>query len=156
MTSFASRFAAKVLRTRWVVRAPIGLYRAHLGFLFGKRLIMIEHLGRTSGVWRRVVVEVVDHDDDSFSVIAGFGEKTQWLRNLEAHPDCRIFVGTRYRVPARAERLSPDEAGAAIRAYAVRHPGAWEKLVPVFEETLGAPITLGGTSLPMVRLKLAE
>ncbi|MGH7735078.1 MAG: nitroreductase family deazaflavin-dependent oxidoreductase, partial [Gemmatimonadales bacterium] len=35
-------WAAGLLRVRWLVRAPIGLYRARLGFLFGSRLLMLE------------------------------------------------------------------------------------------------------------------
>jgi hypothetical protein len=34
--------AARLLRVRWVVRAPIGLYQARLGFLFGSRLLMLD------------------------------------------------------------------------------------------------------------------
>ncbi|MET8156751.1 hypothetical protein ABZT47_10295 [Sphaerisporangium sp. NPDC005289] len=40
---------ARVLRTRRLVRAPIWLYRAGLGILFGSRLLMLEHIGRTTG-----------------------------------------------------------------------------------------------------------
>jgi hypothetical protein len=42
-------WAAGLLRVRWVVRVPVGLYRARLGFLFGSRLLMLEHTGRKSG-----------------------------------------------------------------------------------------------------------
>jgi hypothetical protein len=53
--------AARMLRVRWFVRAPIWLFRARLGFLAGSRLITLEHIGRTSGQRRYVVFEVVDH-----------------------------------------------------------------------------------------------
>jgi hypothetical protein len=53
--------AARLLGVRWFVRAPIWLFRARLGFLAGSRLIMLEHIGRTSGQRRYVVLEVVDH-----------------------------------------------------------------------------------------------
>jgi hypothetical protein len=42
-------WAAGLLRTRWIVRAPVGLYRARLGFLLGPRMLMLEHTGRKSG-----------------------------------------------------------------------------------------------------------
>lgn len=141
-----------MLRTRWIVRAPIWLYRAHLGFLFGTRLLMLEHRGRTSGLTRYVTLEVVDRTADSYVVAAGFGERAQWLRNLDAHPRAHISVGTRFRVPVTATRLGPDEAAVALREYAARHPRAWAQLKPVFEETLGAPINESGTALPLVRL----
>ena len=52
--------ASKMLHTRWLVRAPIPLFRAGLGFVFGGRLLLLEHLGRTSGEHRFVVLECVE------------------------------------------------------------------------------------------------
>lgn len=150
-SSFAD-IAARLLRTRWLVRAPIWLYRVRLGFVFGSRLLMLEHIGRKSGEPRYVVLEVVDRSDGAFTVAAGFGERTQWLRNLEANPEAHVAVGSRVRVPVVASRLSPAEATEALRHYASRHPRAWAGLAPVFEQTLGAPINESGTTLPMVRL----
>ena len=46
------------LRHRSLVRAPIWLFRARLGFVFGSRLLMIEHTGRKTGARRYVTVEV--------------------------------------------------------------------------------------------------
>lgn len=108
------RIAAKLLRTRWLVRAPIWLYRARLGFVFGDRLLMLEHIGRISGQSRYVVLEVVDHPDDAFIVAAGFGEGAQWLRNLEADPNAHISVGTRVRVPGSCQ--TDEFYGSARRA----------------------------------------
>lgn len=39
--STTARMAARLLRTRWLVRAPIALFRARLGFVFGRRLLML-------------------------------------------------------------------------------------------------------------------
>jgi hypothetical protein len=36
-----ARLGAAALRARWLVRAPIWLYRAHLGIVFGRRLLML-------------------------------------------------------------------------------------------------------------------
>src|SRR5665647_2937664 len=38
MTNLVARTGARGLTTRWLVRAPIGIYRAGLGFVFGSRL----------------------------------------------------------------------------------------------------------------------
>ena len=48
-TSTIDQWAARLLRTRWIVRAPIPLFRAGLGWLFGGRFVMAEHIGRKSG-----------------------------------------------------------------------------------------------------------
>jgi deazaflavin-dependent oxidoreductase (nitroreductase family) len=153
--SRAPALAARLLRTRWIVRAPVWLYRARLGFLFGSRLLMLEHAGRKSGIRRYVVLEAVDHPDPvTYVVAAGFGDRAQWLRNVRAIPQVRVYVGSRRPAPATARPLTSEEAAAALTAYARRHPRAWAVLRPVFENTLGARIDSDGTSLPMVALDL--
>ncbi|MCA9848813.1 MAG: nitroreductase family deazaflavin-dependent oxidoreductase, partial [Dehalococcoidia bacterium] len=59
-------------------RAPIWLYRLHLGWLLGGRFLLMEHVGRRSGLVRRVVVEVVHHDRDAdtYTVASGFGPRS--------------------------------------------------------------------------------
>ena len=146
--------AAALLRVRWFVRAPIWLYRARLGFLFGSRLLMLEHVGRTSGRIRYVVLEVIARPaDGTFVVVSGFGERAQWYRNVRAHPRVRIYVGGRRPVAASARVMSHSESSAALAAYALAHPRAWSALRPVFETTLGAQIG-EQTDLPMVELRI--
>jgi hypothetical protein len=60
-TSGIGNRAAALLRTRWLVRAPIWLYRARLGFVFRPQLLMLEHRGRKTGARRYVVLEIVGH-----------------------------------------------------------------------------------------------
>ena len=47
---------------RALFRAPIYLYRLGLGWLFGKRILLLNHIGRVSGKQRQVILEVVEHD----------------------------------------------------------------------------------------------
>lgn len=149
--------AAVLLRRRWIVRAPIGLYHARLGFLFGSRLMMLEHTGRKSGARRRVILEIVDHPRPATYVVAsGFGARAQWFRNVRADPRVRVYIGSRPPMPATARVLTGEQAGAALTAYATRHPRAWPALKTVFEATLGTRIDASETSLPMVALDLAD
>lgn len=143
-----------VLRTRWLVRAPIWIYRARLGWLFGQRLLLLEHTGRKSGQPRYVVLEVVDRRLGGYSVVAGFGERAQWLRNVDADPRVRVSVGRRDRVPATARRLPPSEVRRTLQQYARQHPRAWRRLAPVLAETLGATPENCDTTVPMVALEL--
>jgi deazaflavin-dependent oxidoreductase (nitroreductase family) len=79
--------ADRLLRVRWIVRAPVWLYRARLGFVFGSRLLMLEHTGRKTGIRRYAVLETVGHPDPgTYIVAAGFGSRAQWLRNARRHP----------------------------------------------------------------------
>jgi deazaflavin-dependent oxidoreductase (nitroreductase family) len=154
-SSLAPALAARLLRTRWIVRAPVWLYRARLGFVFGSRLLMLEHTGRKTGVRRYVVLEAVDRPDPrTYIVAAGFGDRAQWLRNVRATPRVRVYAGSRRPAPAIARPLTSEETAVALTAYARRHPRAWAALRPVFENTLGARIDSDGTSLPMVALDL--
>jgi deazaflavin-dependent oxidoreductase (nitroreductase family) len=117
-------WAARLLRTRWIVRAPVRLYRARLGFVFGSRLLMLEHTGRKTGIRRYAVLEVVDHPDPgTYIVAAGFGNRAQWLRNVRASLRVRVCVGARRPAPATARQLTPQEAAAALTAYARAHRG---------------------------------
>lgn len=154
-SSRAPALAARLLRTRWIVRAPVWLYRARLGFVFGSRLLMLEHTGRKTGIRRYVILEAVDRPDPrTYIVAAGFGNRAQWLRNVRATPRVRVYAGSRRPAPATARPLTSEETAVALTSYARRHPRAWAALRPVFENTLGARIDSDGTSLPMVALDL--
>lgn len=152
-----SRLAAagtRVLRTRWLMRAPIHLYKVRLGFLFGSRILMLEHIGRTSGARRYVVLEVLGHPaPDVYLVVSAFGAQAQWYRNLQANPSARVWVRGRRALPAKAQRLSDRDADAALDAYIARHAKAWEKLKAVIENTLGRTIERG-SDMPVIELRL--
>ncbi|MGA8546671.1 MAG: nitroreductase family deazaflavin-dependent oxidoreductase [Mycobacterium sp.] len=146
---------ARILRSRPLMRAPIWIFKARAGAVFGSRLLMLEHIGRKSGVRRHVVLEVVDHPTpDSYVVASGFGAKAQWFRNIKANPRVRVYTGSRAPVPATARILNPPEADRALGAYIAAHPQAWERFRPVLERTLGSPITETDTPLPIVELRL--
>ncbi|MGH8859729.1 MAG: nitroreductase family deazaflavin-dependent oxidoreductase [Jatrophihabitantaceae bacterium] len=154
-TNPIARCGAALLRVRWFVRAPIWLYRARLGFVFGTRLLMLEHVGRTSGQRRYVVLEVVDHTAPSrYVVVSGFGERAQWFRNVEANPQVRVYLGSRTPAVATAHRLDADTSTASLSRYATAHPRSWAKLRPVLEETLGTRIDEHGTELPLIAIDL--
>jgi deazaflavin-dependent oxidoreductase (nitroreductase family) len=155
ITRSLASWAAGLLRVRWIVRAPVALYRARLGFVFGTRLLMLEHTGRTTGARRYVVLEVIDRPRPGTYVVAsGFGDRAQWFRNIRANPAVRVWVGGHYPAPATARVLGRDEAATALTAYAARHPRAWATLKRVLEATLGTRIDDSQASLPLVAFDL--
>ncbi|GAA1227420.1 MULTISPECIES: nitroreductase family deazaflavin-dependent oxidoreductase [Streptomyces] len=108
---------------RRLARLPIALYGVGLGPVFGKRLLLLHHIGRTSGLDRRVVLEVVAHDTErgNWVLASGFGPKAAWYQNLRATPKTIIQVGNRnYAVTARF--LSAEEGGEIMSRYAPAHP----------------------------------
>ncbi|MEU4293160.1 nitroreductase family deazaflavin-dependent oxidoreductase [Kribbella sp. NPDC026596] len=148
--------ATQALRNRRLMRTPIVLYRARLGFLFGQRMLMLEHIGRKTGNRRYVVLEVIDRPDSgSYVVVSGFGTRAQWYRNVVANPDVRVWSRSRGPARATADILPADRAAACLDRYVRRHPEAWETMKPALENTLGSPIDDRGAALPMVQFRLA-
>lgn len=130
--------ALRLLRNRALVRAPIRLYRAGLGFLFGSRMLLLEHTGRISGATRQVVLEVTDRPGpDRYVVVSGFGERAQWYRNVRATPAVRVSVGWRRSVPATAVVLPRDRAAELFAEYPRRHPRSWARLEPAIRGACG-------------------
>src|SRR5690606_7162753 len=110
---------------RWFVRTPVPLYRCGLGWLFGDRFVLLEHVGRRTGRRRWAVLEVVTFDPAARTVTVAscYGLASDWYRNLLARPEVTIVLGRR-RQAVRAVPLSADEAGEAMVEYARRHPRA--------------------------------
>ena len=148
-----SGLGARMLRTRWLVRAPIPLFRAGLGRLLGRRVLLLEHLGRTSGLPRYVCLEVVDHPRPGrLLVVSGFGTRAQWYRNLQGHPACFVGWGRIRRAPATARFLTEAESRAALEGYATRYPASCRTLRTTIEKAVGTPVD----TLPVVELALDE
>jgi deazaflavin-dependent oxidoreductase (nitroreductase family) len=106
---------------RWLYRAPIWLYRAHLGFVMGHRFVMIEHIGRKSGKKRQTVLEVVAEEDDAVYLAAAWGSKAQWLQNVRANPEVTVHLG-KFRFESNAQVLEKEEAFRVLSEYSVAHP----------------------------------
>ncbi|WP_431961974.1 nitroreductase family deazaflavin-dependent oxidoreductase [Actinacidiphila sp. bgisy160] len=115
---------------RTLLRAPIQLYRWRLGWLLGSRMLLLTHTGRDTGLPRQVVLEVTGRDPDTgaYRLAAGFGEGSQWYRNIRRTPWVTIQTGLR-TTPAVARPLPPDESGRLMAAYASRHPRLARRLM---------------------------
>lgn len=156
VTDGLAAVGSRLLHTRWLVRAPIWLYRARLGVLCGPRLLMLEHVGRVSGARRYVVLEIIGRPTPgSYVVVSGFGTRSQWFRNIQADPHVRVSHGSRRPADATATTLDAAEASAALRDYATAHPRSWRALQPVLESILDEQIETTGTTLPLVLLDTA-
>jgi deazaflavin-dependent oxidoreductase (nitroreductase family) len=133
---------------RFIMRAPIWLYRLRLGWLLGGRLLLLTHSGRVSSQPRQTVIEVVRHDQaaDSYIIASGWGERADWYRNILKTPQVRLQVGRR-QAAAVAERLPQDVAARELGDYACRHPVAFRNLSQLM---IGEP--LGGSAAECQRL----
>jgi len=107
---------------RYVFRGPVYLYRWHLGWLLGHRVMLLSHTGRRSGLRRQTVLEVVDYrkPGPEVVVVSAFGRSADWLRNIEAKPDEEVTVGSQH-FAASHRFLTEDEAANVIRGYEYRN-----------------------------------
>jgi deazaflavin-dependent oxidoreductase (nitroreductase family) len=115
--------------TRFLFRMPICLYRLKLGWLFGSRLLLLNHIGRVSGKPRQTILEVAEHDGDSYVVASGWGPSAAWYRNILHIADVTIQVGTR-TIPVKAIPLDEDDGGDVFVRYASRHRSAAKYMLP--------------------------
>jgi hypothetical protein len=74
--------------SRFAFRVPIYLYRLKLGWLFGHRLLLLNHIGRVTGKPRQNVLEVAGHDaaDGSYVVASGVGTDRRVVSQHSAEP----------------------------------------------------------------------
>jgi deazaflavin-dependent oxidoreductase (nitroreductase family) len=114
---------------RFLFRMPIWLYRLRLGWLFGSRLLLLNHIGRVSGKLRRTILEVAEHERGTFVVASGWGPGAAWYRNILHTPDVTIQVGTR-TIPMTAVPLDKDDGGDVFVRYASRHRRAAKYMLP--------------------------
>ena len=112
---------------RLMLKAPIYVYRAHLGIVFGDRFVMIEHRGRKSGSRHFTVVEVARHLPREWVCTSGTGPNADWYRNLQAGGLEALWVRSR-RYRASVRFLEATEAASVMGAYEHAHPKTAAKL----------------------------
>lgn len=118
---------------RFGLRLPIWLYRSHLGWLLGNRFLMVTHIGRKSGQPHQTVIEVVQYkkDTDTYYVVSGWGEKSDWYQNIRKTPSVTIQAGGRM-FRSKAEFIPVEQAVDNLKAYAREHPTAFNELSMLF------------------------
>jgi deazaflavin-dependent oxidoreductase (nitroreductase family) len=117
---------------RLLLRAPIWLYRAGLGRLFGHRLLYLAHRGRRTGARREVVVEIVRYDSHvpEAVVVAAWGKNPDWYRNLLAGPALEVRLGGQRWLAPEHRSLDVDEVLDVLLSYRREHPHVWRWLAP--------------------------
>lgn len=119
---------------RPLFRAPALLYRLGLGRLLGRRFLLLEHRGRTTGRLRRTPLEVVRWDAArrEATVVSAWGARADWYRNISgASPLAVRIAGERWRTPSHRV-LTPDETLALLERYRREHRVAARAIAFVF------------------------
>ncbi|MGC2248936.1 MAG: nitroreductase family deazaflavin-dependent oxidoreductase [Terriglobales bacterium] len=93
-----------------------------MGWLFGKRLLLLTHIGRRTGLRRQTVLEVVEYRKNGPEVVVanGFGRESDWVRNIEVKPGEEVTVGSQHFV-ASHRFLGEEEATKVIQGYESRN-----------------------------------
>ena len=107
---------------RLVLRAPRALYRRHLGWLLGRRFLLLDHVGRNSGSHHQTVLEVIHYDPSSGAavVMSGWGTRSDWYRNIQAAGGAKITVG-RETMSVNSRVLEDPEAVKVLVDYERRN-----------------------------------
>jgi len=118
---------------RFGLRLPIWLYRLHLGWLLGNRFLLLTHIGRKSGTLRQTIIEVVKHDKESnsFYVVSGWGNQSDWYQNIHKNPDVAINVGGK-KLQVHTEDIPLSKAVDILEEYTRRYPLAFKELTRLF------------------------
>lgn len=119
---------------RPLFRAPAILYRLRLGRLLGRRFLLLEHRGRTTGRLRRTPLEVVRWDPArrEATIVSAWGRRSDWYRNVAASPPLAVRIaGERWAAP-RHRTLAPDETVALLGSYRRHHRLAARVIAGIF------------------------
>ncbi|HEX7662618.1 MAG TPA: nitroreductase family deazaflavin-dependent oxidoreductase [Pseudonocardiaceae bacterium] len=123
---------------RTVFRAPLRLYDWNAGWLVGHRFLRLTHVGRRSGKQYQTVLEVmmIDHSNGDIMVMAGFGRKADWLRNIETRPIAEITIGSSH-FAATHTILDEDDAVEVLAEYEHRNWWMLPVIRPVLSKLVG-------------------
>lgn len=110
-------------------RLPICLYRSGLGWMLGKRFLLLRHVGRKSGKIRFAVLEIIHNlpEPERYYAVSGFGTRSNWYQNILQRNDVEIQVGNK-RIPVHSKQLDPPEGSEMLFAYAQNNPRSLQAL----------------------------
>ena len=138
---------------RWLLGLPVHLYHAGLGFVLGRRFLLLVTTGRRTGLRRETVVEVMRYDAVAHEaiVLAGWGSRTAWLHNVESGLAQEVRIGRDRYVPDHRV-LEADEAVAVLAAYERRNRLA----APIVRSVLGHLVGWRYDGSPAARRRVVE
>ena len=106
----------------------VPVFVARMGFAGWERVIGVEWMllttvGRKSGKKRYAMVDVLLHDKetDTYFIEVGFGQRSDWYRNIQASPVFQAQVGRR-KFRATAEELPREKTADVMVAFVRQRP----------------------------------
>jgi len=107
---------------KWVFRIPVLYYKLGLGWILGKRFLLLMTIGRKTGKLHYTPLEFeFNPQEDWYRVSPGWGGNTDWYKNILHNPHVTVQVGRR-KFTALAEPVLPEEVAESMRTISRRHP----------------------------------
>ena len=107
--------------TRLMFKFPMLTWRLGLGPLTGKLFMLITTRGRKSGLPRHTMVEYYRKGKHKYAV-SGFGEKSDWYRNIQADPNVTIQTSDGTQAAQAVRITDPDELWDAAQLFMQHDP----------------------------------
>ncbi len=136
------------------MKMPLIFYRLGLGWVFGKRFMLLTHVGRRSGKVYRTVLVALRFDESTHEILAvSPWNASNWYRNIQAAPALEVEMG-RVRYAPQQRAASPEEITVAFIEFRRQHPmfsrmvariPSW-KIDSSYEELLDLARTLRGVA----------
>tara|TARA_B110000116_G_scaffold263838_1_gene270865 strand:+ start:391 stop:813 length:423 start_codon:yes stop_codon:yes gene_type:complete len=115
-----------------LLKTPVIVYNCGGGWIFGKRFILLKHVGRVSKRIRKTPLEVIGERDGNPIVISGFGMGSDWVLNIQNNPNVSIAWGKK-SLDCCAMGISKSKRKKILEEYRSRNP----MLIPIYEKWMG-------------------
>lgn len=113
-------------------KTPVLLYRLGLGKLFGNYILILSTTGRKTHRTHHTPVEYFLHEG-RYYIISGFGDQTDWYKNIMADPLVTLQNGF-MRLCAAARPPQTDDEWDAVYLYLTRSPVGRVLMTDYFED----------------------
>ena len=105
------------------MKMPLILYRLGLGWMFGKRFMLLTHKGRRSGKTYQTVLAVLRFDEKTNEIfVVSPWNASNWYQNIQATPALEVETGRVRYTPAAQRALSPEEIAALFIEFRQQNP----------------------------------
>jgi deazaflavin-dependent oxidoreductase (nitroreductase family) len=107
---------------KWIFKIPVLYYKLSLGWMIGKRFLLLTTTGRKTGKTRHTPLEYeYDPREDWYRISPGWGGNTDWYKNILKNPHVSVQVGRR-RFDSVAESVPPQDVANYMMTVSRRHP----------------------------------
>ena len=112
----------------WMELMPRAAYALGLGPLLGRNILLLTTIGRRTGR-RRTVPLTYEESGGAVTIASARGASADWFRNLEAHPEADVRIGSR-RFAASADVVTdPARIADYLQRLMARNPALFGRIL---------------------------